>query len=101
MSRFTFRKVDPAPEPELPPEITREVARLRIRICSEEYPASGAVYFEGAVRNFVIERLPRPELVALLPRLLTEPSVPYCLSTERLRIERIDRVEKASETSPT
>ncbi len=53
------------------------------------------------MRNFVIERLPRPELVALLPRLLTEPSVPYCLSTERLRIERIDRVEKAGASSPT
>lgn len=85
MSRFVFSRKN---EPELPPIITPELARIKIRVCTDGYPETGSMYYEGDVRTFVIERLPHPNLIALLPRLLSEPQFTYRPSTETLVIFR-------------
>ena len=89
MSRFTFRKAEPAPEPDLPPELL-PLAHLKIRICTFGVPKTGSVYFEGTVRDFVIERMPHQTLIEQLPLLLTEQRFSYQPGTEKLMVERID-----------
>lgn len=87
MSRFVFSKKS---ESELPASIVPELAKLHIRICTEGFPDMGALYYEGTVRNFVVERLPHQNLIDLLPRLLTEPRFTYKPASETLLVERID-----------
>jgi len=91
LNRFTFRKVEPPPPPEdeLPPEI-RMMARMRIRIGTFGYPKTGSVYFEGSVRDFVVERMPHQTLVEQLPLLMTEQRFSYQPGSEKLMVERID-----------
>ncbi len=87
LSRYVFSR---KPDPELPPQITPALARTRIRICTAGYPETGSLYFEGTVRQFVIERLPHETLIELLPNLLTVPRFTYRPSTETILVERID-----------
>ena len=68
--------------------ISSELARMNIRIFGEGYPETGSLYFEGSVSTFIIERLPQPALIEMLPRLLEEPRFTYCLNTETIVIER-------------
>lgn len=86
MSRFVFSRKS---EPELPETIVPELSKMRIRICTEGYPETGAQYFEGTVRTFVIERLPHQNLIDKLPLLLTEPRFSYKPANETLIVERI------------
>ncbi len=91
MDRFTFRKVEPTPPPddELPPEL-RLLAGLKIRISTFGYPGTGSVYYEGTVRDFVVERMPHQTLVEQLPILLTERRFSYQPGSEKLMVERVD-----------
>ena len=86
MSRFVFSRKS---EPELPEIIVPELAAMRIRIYTEGYPDTGAQYFEGTVRTFVIERLPHQNLIEKLPLLLTEPRFSYKPADETLIVERL------------
>ena len=86
MSRFIFSRKN---EPELPASIVPELENTRIRICTEGYPETGALYFEGTVRTFVIERLPHQNLIDKLPLLLTQPRFSYQPGSEPLVVERI------------
>lgn len=87
LSRFVFsRKQDP----ELPAGMTPELANLRIRICTDGYPETGSLYYEGTVRQFVVERLPHQSLVERLPELLTSPSFTYRPGSETLLVSRLD-----------
>ena len=86
MKKFVFRMDR---DPELPLIITPMLARMKIRICTEGYPDQGALYYEGSVKSFILERIPQESLVNLLPQLLEKPSFTYCLNTETLRVERI------------
>jgi len=88
LSRFVFKRKDA--DAELPLSITPELASMKIRICTDGYPEIGALYYEGTVRKFVIERQPHPTLIELLTHLLTEPRFTYQPGTEKLRVERID-----------
>ena len=88
MNRFVFSKK--SNEPELPACITPELADMSIRISTDGYPDTGAVYYEGTIRAFVTERLPHEQLIERLPELLVSPSFIYRPSTETLRVERID-----------
>ena len=88
MSRFVFtRKQD---DSALPEAITPELAKMKIRICTSGYPETGAVYYEGTVRTFIVERLPHPTLIELLPNLLTVPRFTYRPGQETLLVERIE-----------
>lgn len=87
MNRFIFSKKN---ESELPESIVPELAKMRIRISTEGYPETGALYYEGTVRTFVIERLPHTNLIELLPILLTEPRFTYKPANEKLLVERIE-----------
>lgn len=78
----------------LPKTIVPELANMKIRICSEEYPESGVLYFKGTVRIFLFERKPQPVLINMLPRLLTEDRITYCLNTETIVIERLPDSDK-------
>ena len=62
---------------------------MKIRICTSGYPETGAVYYEGTVRTFIIERLPHPTLIELLPNLLTVPRFTYRPDQETLMVEHI------------
>lgn len=86
MKKFTFR-LDR--DPELPLSITPLLARMQIRICTEGYPEQGALYYEGTVKAFILERLPQESLIGLLPQLMEKTSFNYCLSNETIRVERI------------
>jgi hypothetical protein len=86
LNKLTFRFER---DPELPACITPVLGMMKIRICTEGYPAQGAVYYEGTVRTFVIERLPQEELVQMLPQLLEKPKFTYCFSKEVISVERI------------
>jgi len=86
MNRFVFKRKS---EPELPSVIVPELANMRIRIYTEGYPETGAQYFEGTVRTFVIERLPHQNLIDKLPLLMTEPRFSYKPASETLVVERI------------
>ena len=88
MSKFVFKRK--GADSELPLSIGPELANMKIRICTDGYPETGALYYEGTVRKFIIERQPHPTLISLLPQLLTEAGFTYQPSTEKLRIERID-----------
>lgn len=88
MNRFVFSKK--SNEPELPACITPELADMSIRISTDGYPETGALYYEGTIRAFVIERLPHQQLVERLPELLVTPSFIYQPSTETLRVELIN-----------
>ena len=70
--------------------IPQELEQVRIWIHSEGYPEEGTLYYEGTVRKFVIERLPSPVLLEMLPRLLQEPSFTYRLNTETIVITKVD-----------
>lgn len=87
MSQFVFRKQND--QSELPLSIGPRLAKVRIRICTEGYPETGSLYFEGTVRTFVMERLPHPNLVKMLPLLLTEPRFTYHPGSEILLVERV------------
>ncbi len=87
MSRFVFRKSN---DPELPPNIVPELANMRIRIFTEGFPETGAQYYEGTVRKFVIERLPHPNLLDKLPLLLSQERFSYKPASETLVVERVD-----------
>jgi hypothetical protein len=89
LNRFVFRKSEPAPENDLPPELL-PLARLRIRICTFGYPKTGSVYYEGTVRDFVVEHLPHQTLIEQLPILLTEQRFSYQPGSEKLMVERLD-----------
>jgi len=87
LARFVFtRKND---DSDLPANITPELAKMKIRICTNGYPETGTVYYEGTVRTFIIERLPHPALVELLPNLLTVPRFTYRPGNETLLVEHI------------
>lgn len=86
MKKFVLRKS--ADDRELPSMIGSELAGMNIRIFGEDYPETGSLYFEGTVSTFIIERLPQPALIEMLPRLLDEPRFTYCLSTETIVVER-------------
>ena len=87
MKKFVLRKnVD---DREMPSVINPELAKMQIRIFGVGYPETGSLYYEGAVSTFIIERLPQPALIEMLPRLLDEPRFTYCLSTETIVIERV------------
>ncbi len=87
MARYIFtRKIDPS---ELPENVTLELAKMKIRICTNGYPETGAVYYEGSVRTFIIERLPHPTLIELLPNLLVVPRFTYRPGQETLLVERL------------
>jgi len=88
LARFVFtRKND---DSELPENITPELAKMKIRICTSGYPETGAVYYEGTVRTFIVERLPHQTLIELLPNLLTVPRFTYRPGQETLLVEHID-----------
>lgn len=87
LNKFVFSKKS---EPELPAGIVPELAKVQIRICTAGFPEKGALYFEGTVRTFVIERLPHQTLIELLPLLLTEPRFTYQPAGEILLVERVD-----------
>ncbi len=87
MKKFVLRKsVD---DRELPSIISPELAGMNIRIFGEGHPETGSLYFEGTVSTFIIERLPQPALIEMLPRLLDESRLVYCLSKENIIIERV------------
>jgi hypothetical protein len=87
MKKYVLRKnVD---DTEMPSVISPELAKMNIRIFGEGYPETGSLYYEGTVGTFVIERLPQPALIEMLPRLLDEPRFTYCLSKENIVIERM------------
>ena len=86
MKKYVLRKnID---DKEMPSVISPELAKMHIRIFGEGYPETGSLYYEGTVGTFVVERLPQPALIEMLPRLSDEPRFTYCLSTETIVIER-------------
>ncbi len=86
MKKYVLRKN--VGDTEMPSVIGPELAELKIRIFGEGYPDTGSLYYEGTVGTFVIERLPQPALIEMLPRLLDESRFTYCLNTENIVIER-------------
>jgi hypothetical protein len=87
VKKFVLRKS--ADDRELPSIISPELAGMNIRIFGEGYPENGSLYFEGTVRTFIVERLPQPALIEMLPRLADESRLGYCLSKENIIIERV------------
>jgi hypothetical protein len=87
LSRYVFSRKNN--DSELPQGISPELAKMKIRICTLGYPETGAVYFEGTVRTFIVERLPHPTLIDLLPNLLSVPRLTYRPGQETLLIEHI------------
>ncbi len=87
MARFIFTRKDD--HEELPASVTPELAKMKIRICTSGYPETGTVYYEGSVRTFIIERLPHPTLIELLPNLLSVPRFTYRPGQETLLVERL------------
>ena len=86
LKKFVLKKQEPDLDPEY--NISPELAKMEIVIHSEGYPKDGALYYTGTVRKFIIERIPSPALIEMLPRLLTEPKFSYCLSTETIIVAR-------------
>jgi len=86
LKKFVLKKKEEEIDPEY--NISLELAKMEIQIHSEGYPETGASYFTGTVRKFVVERIPSPALVEMLPRLLTEPKFSYCLNTETIIVAR-------------
>lgn len=79
------KKHTPEEEPALDPRLLQ----MTIRIYGAGYPEKN-LYYEGNLRTFVVERIPSESLVALLPKLLEEPSFTYCMNTETITVERVD-----------
>lgn len=68
--------------------LTVGLLNIRIRIYGFEKGVDEA-YFVGTVGKFVRERIPSDEIVAMLPKLLTEARIEYKLKTEVLIIEKL------------
>ncbi len=75
---------------ELPGGFNETLAKLKIRIRSGDGD-SMRVYYEGSIGKFVIERIPNPTILDLLPRLHQESSLTYRLHQEEITIERLDK----------
>lgn len=87
MKNFLFVKKHD--DTKLPENIIPELAKMKISIHSEGYPKAGTLYFRGTVRIFIFERKPQQVLIDMLPRLLSEEQISYCLNTETIIIERL------------
>lgn len=86
MRKFVLKKPEVLdPVYGIPPELEP----MQIRIHSNPAPDVGTIFFEGSIRNFVLERLPTPALTHMLPRLLAEPTLSYRLSAETIHITRL------------
>lgn len=87
MKNFIFIKKHD--DSKLPENIVPELAKMKISIHSEGFPNSGAQFFKGSVRIFIFERKPQQVLIDMLPRLLSEDRISYCLNNEKIIIERL------------
>lgn len=85
----TFLFIKKHDDSKLPENISPELAKMKIRIFAQGYPEAGSIYFQGTVRIFIFERKPQQVLIDMLPDLLQNDRISYCLNKETIIVERL------------